>query len=107
MTATGSYTENAWTNKNVDVSLTANDNAGGTGVKEIRYTTDGTAPTKTTGNIYTGSIPVTSTTTVKYLAVDNAGNAEAVNSFQVNIDKSNPTYSCTPLTLLLGGRRIT
>ena len=35
---------------------------------QIRYTTDGTAPTATTGTIYTAPIPVTTTTTVRACA---------------------------------------
>ncbi len=32
---------------------------------QIRYTTDGTAPTATTGTVYTGPIPISTTTTVR------------------------------------------
>ena len=49
-------------------------------MSEIRYTTNGSTPTATTGNVYTLSFTVSSTTTVKYRAFDNAGNAEAVQS---------------------------
>ena len=38
------YLSGEWTNQNVTVSLSAADNAGGSGLKEIRYTTDGTDP---------------------------------------------------------------
>jgi probable HAF family extracellular repeat protein len=91
-TATISPEPNAagWNNSDVTVTLNATD-TGGSNLKEIRYTTDGTAPTKTTGTVYTAPIAVSSTTTIKYLAVDNAGNAEAFNTFQVNIDKTKPT----------------
>ena len=53
----------------VQVTLTATDNTGGSGVKEIRYTTDGTTPTATTGIVYSGAFTVSTTTTVKYRAV--------------------------------------
>ena len=56
------------------VSLTASEPA------TIYVTTDGTAPTMTPAAQYTGPINVTSTTTVKYLAVDTAGNQSAVAS---------------------------
>ena len=88
------YTAGAWTNQDVEVTLTGQDNTGGSGLKEIRYTTDGTAPTKTSGTVYSAPFTVSSTTTVKFLAVDNAGNAEAVKSFQVNIDKVAPAPNC-------------
>ncbi len=35
---------------------------------EIRYTTDGTPPTTTTGTIYSGEIPITTTTAVRAIA---------------------------------------
>ena len=35
---------------------------------EIRYTTDGTAPTSTSGNVYTGPIQVSATTTIAAIA---------------------------------------
>jgi hypothetical protein len=41
------YTFGDWSNKDVSVTLNATDNTGGTGVKEIRYTTNGTDPTAT------------------------------------------------------------
>ena len=92
---TSPYTAGSWTNKDVTLSLSAQDNTGGSGVKEIRYTTDGTDPTATTGTVYSGPITRTSTTLVKFRAFDNAGNAEAVKSFQVNIDKSAPTITAS------------
>jgi peptidoglycan/xylan/chitin deacetylase (PgdA/CDA1 family) len=79
-------------NAPVDVSLTASD-TGGSGLKEIRYTTDGSTPTATTGSVYGGPFSVASTTTVKYRAFDNAGNAEAVNSQLIQIDTAPPTSS--------------
>jgi hypothetical protein len=80
----------------VSVSLTASD-GGGSGVASIRYTTDGSDPTTTTGTLYSGSFSVSSTTTVKYRAFDNAGNAEPVNTTLINIDTVAPTSSirCT------------
>ena len=75
----------------VSVSLAATDNPGGSGVQQIRYTTDGSTPTATSGNVYSGPFSVASTTTVKYLAFDNAGNAEAVNSQLIQIDTTPPT----------------
>ncbi len=81
-------------NEDVNVALTAND-AGGAGVNEIYFTTDGSAP-NTSSTPYTGPIPVTSTTLVRFRAEDNAGNLEAVKDQQVNIDKDQPnsTIDC-------------
>src|SRR5205823_9032541 len=61
---------------------------------EIRYTIDGTAPTATHGTAIAsgGTFNVSSTTTVKFVAVDNAGNVESpVNSQTISIDKVAPT----------------
>jgi hypothetical protein len=77
----------------VSVSLSATDNAGGSGVNTILYTTNGTAPTLTNGTAYTGAFTVASTSTVEYRAYDKAGNAEAVHTQTVQIDKSAPTVS--------------
>ena len=38
---------------------------------EIRYTTDGTAPTKTTGTVYSSPITITTATTIKAIAIKN------------------------------------
>src|SRR5919112_2165915 len=89
-TGTSPYNSGDWTNKDVTLSLSATD-TGGSLLKEIRYTTDGTDPTATTGTVYSGPITRTSTTTVKFRAFDNAGNAEGVKSFQINIDKVAPS----------------
>jgi hypothetical protein len=87
-------------NANVSVTLAATDNASGSGVKEIRYTTDGSTPTASdaatpNGTTYSGAFTVSSTATVKYRAFDNAGNAEAVKSQQINIDKVAPTVTAS------------
>ena len=66
----------------------------GSGVAQIRYTTDGSTPTATSGTVYTAPFTLAATTTVKYLAVDNAGNAEnPANSRLIPIDTTAPTSS--------------
>ena len=55
----------------VPVTLTSNEPG------KIYYTTDGTNPT-TASTVYTGAIQLAATTTVKYFAVDTAGNSEPV-----------------------------
>jgi len=55
----------------IQVVLVANEAA------TIRYTTDGTVPGMTS-TVYTGPISVAATTTIKYFAVDLAGNVEVV-----------------------------
>jgi peptidoglycan/xylan/chitin deacetylase (PgdA/CDA1 family) len=80
-----------WFKGAVSVSLAATDDTGGSGVKEIRYTTDGSDPTASSGTVYSGPFSVAATATVKYRAFDNAGNAEAVNSQLIRIDSTAPT----------------
>jgi FtsP/CotA-like multicopper oxidase with cupredoxin domain len=68
----------------VFVTLTANEQS------TIYYTTDGTAP-GTGSNVYAAPIQLLTTTTLKYFAVDIAGNAEAVNTGTWTINPSDLT----------------
>ncbi len=88
------YTFGDWTKQNVTVTLAATD--AGSGVKEIRYTTNGTDPTASTGTVYGTPFTINTegTTTIKWRAIDNAGNVEAVRSAAVRIDKTAPSVSC-------------
>jgi peptidoglycan/xylan/chitin deacetylase (PgdA/CDA1 family) len=81
--------QSGYYNHSVSATLSATD-TGGSGLKEIRYTTNGSNPT-TSSPLYTGPITVNSTTTIKYRAWDNAGNAEAVKSQLISIDTAKPT----------------
>jgi peptidoglycan/xylan/chitin deacetylase (PgdA/CDA1 family) len=85
-------------NANVSVTLSGSD-TGGSGLKNIRYTTNGSTPTSSSP-IYTGAINVTSTSTIKWRAEDNAGNLEATRSQTVSIDKTKPasTIRCNGAT---------
>ena len=91
------YTFGDWTNQDVTVSLSAQDNSGGSGVREIRYTLDGSMPTASAGTVYGSPFTITAegTTAVKWVAIDNAGNVESpVHGADVNIDKTAPSISC-------------
>jgi predicted 3-demethylubiquinone-9 3-methyltransferase (glyoxalase superfamily) len=58
------------------------------------YTTDGSDPqTSSTAIPYTGTFPVSQTTTVKYYSADNAGNSGTVKSKIIHIDTAAPTVS--------------
>jgi peptidoglycan/xylan/chitin deacetylase (PgdA/CDA1 family) len=77
-------------NAPVSATLSASDNSGGSGVKNIRYTTNGNDPTGSSP-IYSGPINLSSTTTIKFRAEDNAGNVESpVNSQTIEITSSEP-----------------
>jgi peptidoglycan/xylan/chitin deacetylase (PgdA/CDA1 family) len=90
-----------WYGAAVSVTLSAAD--GGSGVAAIRYTTDGSDPT-TASATYTAPFTVSSTTTVKYRAWDNAGNVEATNSQLIRIDTTAPvsSISCNGSTCSTG-----
>ena len=96
-TANGNpYAFGNWTRFDVGVTLTGSD-TGGSGLKEIRYTLDGTTPSASAGAIYSSPFSISSqgTTTLKWVAVDNSGNVESpVHSQPVKIDKTAPTVSC-------------
>jgi hypothetical protein len=79
----------------VTVTLSALDEAGGSGVKEVRYTVDGSDPTASAGSVYAGPFAVSAeaTTTLKFRAFDNAGNAESVQARTLRIDKTAPTVA--------------
>ena len=83
----------SWYSGPVGITLTATDELGGSGIASIRYTTDGSDPTATNGTVYSG--PFTTTTTVKYRAFDNAGNAEAIHTQPISIDSQAPTTTAT------------
>jgi len=68
-------------NTGQSVSLSANEPA------VIYYTTNGSTPT-TSSTIYTSSIPVFSSTTLKFFAVDSAGNKESIKTEVYTIESS-------------------
>jgi hypothetical protein len=74
---TGFYT------RPVSATLSATD-PGSSGLKEIRYTTDGSTP-NTSSPLYTGPIPVNSPTTIKFRAEDHVGNVEPVKSQTIQV----------------------
>jgi len=86
-----------WNNTNVTATLSATDNTGGSGVKQITYSATGvqTLPnTVVPGASTTVSITSEGQTTLDFFSMDNAGNTESQNQSVVMIDKTPPTIIC-------------
>ncbi|HWC19481.1 MAG TPA: hypothetical protein VG498_20885 [Terriglobales bacterium] len=89
---------NGWNNSNVTITLSATDNAAGTGVQRITYSASGAqniAATNVTGT--SASIPITAegVTTLTFFATDFAGNAEVHKTLDIKLDKTPPTVTCS------------
>jgi hypothetical protein len=77
------------------VTLVCDDGASGSGCGPIRYTTDGSTPTASSP-AYSAPLAVGQTTTLKFFAVDVAGNASAVAMETYVIDLMAPVATATP-----------
>jgi hypothetical protein len=87
-----------WNRADVTVTLSAVDNPGGSGVREIVFAATGAqqiAETTVAGPSVTVTVASEGTTTLTYHAVDNAGNAEASSTLTVRIDKTDPVVTCS------------
>jgi len=73
------------------VTLTANEPA------TIYYTTNGAIPT-TSSEVYSGPVPITASTTLKFFARDTAGNSEAVKTaiYTLTLDTTTPITTASP-----------
>jgi hypothetical protein len=99
----GTAGTNGWYTSNVQVALTATDNPGGSGAKQIVYSATGAQPiASTTIASASAVIPVTADgqTILTFAATDNAGNAETPKSVTVKVDKT--PASCA-LTAVIAG----
>jgi hypothetical protein len=96
-----------WCNHGVTVSLTAVDEAGGSGVATIYYTVDGGDPVPVTGTAT--DVPLTSSGLhdVAFYAKDAAGNAEQVKSVTVGIDLGKPRPAASRAAKVRRGRTAT
>jgi len=85
------------TGDTADVVLSATDQAGLSGVKEIRYSVDGGALQVASGASVTVSVPLSGSgsASVTYYAVDNAGNVESANAVALKWDNIAPTVTHT------------
>src|SRR4051812_4809668 len=84
----------------VSVTLSADDGTG-SGIKHIKYTTDGSDPTTSgTATTYTTPFDIsTDNTTVKYASTDNADNNSTVGSKLIRIDTSDPDFGSPATTI--------
>jgi len=91
----GASGDNNWYVSDVQVTLTATDNEGGSGVKKTEYSFDNSA-----WNTYSSPFTISNegTATVYYKSTDNAGNVETTKSISVKIDKTLPAT-----TVILSG----
>ena len=82
-----------WYTADVSISLSSVD--GGSGLNEIRYTTDGSDPSPVNGTVYASAFTISSATTIRFRAYDRLGNEEAVGQQVIQIDPSAPTTSAS------------
>jgi hypothetical protein len=99
-TAASGVSADGWCNGAIAVTLTATDEAGGSGVASIAYRVDGRAPVTVDGPnttvdldaIYLGdAVGMQGTHTIAYHATDVAGNVEPSRTLTVHHDSSRPT----------------
>lgn len=93
---------NGWcTGATANVVLTATDQTGLSGVKEIRYKVNGGAEQVAAGTTKTVSVPLDGSgeATVTYYAVDKAGNVESANTVTLEYDNIAPavTHKLNPV----------
>jgi len=86
---------NGWNKTSVSVALSATDNAGGSGVKEIHYTIAANPEVVVAGASTTLNFSAEGTYSIAFHAVDNAGNTEAAQSLSVRIDETPPTITAS------------
>jgi len=87
-----------WHRTAASVALTATDESGGSGVKEIHFARSGaqTGSKVVSGGDAAVLISSEGTTTLTYFAVDNAGNQEAPKTITVRIDRTQPVITGLP-----------
>lgn len=88
-----------WHNSNIAVSLNATDNEGGSGVRQIIYTLNGSEPIFVSGNTAQIIVADEGINKLQNQASDNDGNYEDVHVAELKIDKTPPatTATVTPL----------
>ncbi len=84
---------NGWNKATVKVTLSATDNAGGSGVKELFYKIGANLRVVVSGSASVLTFDTEGAFSINYGAEDNAGNLESAHSLSVNIDETNPTIT--------------
>lgn len=82
-----------WNKSSVVVSLSATDNPGGSGVKEIRYAIGNNTEVAVSGSSTLINLTSQGIFFIAYYAVDQAGNTETARSLKAQIDLTSPTIS--------------
>jgi hypothetical protein len=90
---------NGWNRTNVTINLTAIDNPGGSGVKQISIVLSGAQAGTSVAIGASGSITIAAEglTTLSYFATDNAGNSETAKTLAIRIDKTAPTVAAVAI----------
>lgn len=83
-------------NQTITVTVTAQDEVGGSGVKSIATSVNGGPADSANGATKTLTFSAEGTYTVTYTATDNAGNTSAPKTITVVVDKTAPTVTATP-----------
>ena len=87
-----------WNNTSVTVALSAIDNPGGSGVKQIQFSLSGAENVglqTLAGNAASVTVSAAGITTLTYFATDNAGNVETPKTLTVQIDLTAPVVTVT------------
>lgn len=86
-----------WNSGDVVATITASDEAGGSGVKNITYSASGAQPiasTTVTGSAAQVTITAEGVTVITFTAVDEAGNQAPSQTLTIRLDKSAPALWC-------------
>jgi hypothetical protein len=91
---------NGWNKEDIAVTLTAVDELGGSGVKNIHYQLSGAQVADITVGSASATFAVTAEgiTTIRYFAIDKTDNAEAAKTSTVRIDRTAPSVNGARLT---------
>ncbi|GEM_PF-3174744 len=85
--------EAGWNNSDVSASLSAVDNEGGSGVKEVHYQLTGSGEQIVSGNSAQISFFLEGAANLAFWSLDNLGNTESQKSSEIKIDKTPPALT--------------